>query len=193
METEHGSHVDTTRTRGSKGSAGGDVKTTTTGVGGYTDKRTDNGSTYDVEAANDKSYKEALDKAMQMLDKIEDAEDRKSMRAKISKELESVEANIEKTKADTKKTKKDLENYDEDRELRNEKTKAETEKSKAEIEKLKRQGKWDEEDRELDKAKKLNDAREAMEEGVSKAKELMGEGMDTVQKQWEELRKRLNI
>ena len=157
--TEHGGHVETTRDRGAGGSAGGHISTSTKQTSAYDDKRTDKGSNYDVESANDKSYKEALDKAMQMLDKIEDAEDRKAMRDKISKELESVEANMEKTKADTEKTKKDLENYDEDRELRNEKTKAETEKSKAEIEKLKRQGKWDEEDRELDKAKKLNDAR----------------------------------
>lgn len=73
--------------------------------------------------------------------------------------LEKLQEEKKKTAKEIEKLEKDLENYDEDRELRNEKTKAETEKSKAEIEKLKRQGKWDEEDRELDKAKKLNDAR----------------------------------
>lgn len=73
--------------------------------------------------------------------------------------LEKLQEEKKKTAKEIEKLEKDLENYDEDRELKNEKTKAETEKSKAEIEKLKRQGKWDEEDRELDKAKKLNDAR----------------------------------
>lgn len=73
--------------------------------------------------------------------------------------LEKLQEEKKKTSKEIEKLEKDLENYDEDRELKNEKTKAETEKSKAEIEKLKRQGEWDEEDRELDKAKKLNDAR----------------------------------
>jgi hypothetical protein len=76
-----------------------------------------------------------------------------------SASLEKLQEEKKKTAKEIEKLEKDLENYDEDRELKNEKTKAETEKSKAEIEKLKRQGKWDEEDRELDKAKKLNDAR----------------------------------
>lgn len=156
--TAHGSTIETTRTRGAKGSVNG-ASTSTTQRGGYDDTRTDKGSKYDVESANDKSYKEALEKALQLLDKEIDAEDRKAMRDKINKEIESTNVNIDKTKKESKKLDKDLENYDEDRELRNEKTKAETEKSKAEIEKLKRQGKWDEEDRELDKAKKLNDAR----------------------------------
>ena len=156
--TAHGSTVETTRTRGAKGSVNG-ASTSTTQRGGYDDTRTDKGSNYDVESANDKSYKEALEKALQLLDKEIDAEDRKAMRNKINKELDNIDENMKKTKKETEKLEKDLENYDEDRELRNEKTKAETEKSKAEIEKLKRQGKWDEEDRELDKAKKLNDAR----------------------------------
>ena len=65
--------------------------------------------------------------------------------------------------------------------------KEELEKAKGELEKAKED--WDG----VDIKEKLNDAREAMEEGVGKAKVLMGEGMDTVQKQWEELRKRLNI
>lgn len=86
-------------------------------------------------------------------------EDRKQLKEKLANEVENSKWVKQKTEAEAKKAQKDLENYDEDRELRNEKTKAETEKSKAEIEKLKRQGKWDEEDRELDKAKKLNDAR----------------------------------
>lgn len=156
--TAHGSTIETTRTRGAKGSVNG-ASTSTTQRGGYDDTRTDKGSNYDVESANDKSYKEALEKALQLLDKEIDAEDRKAMRNKINKELDNIDENMKKTKKETEKLEKDLENYDEDRELRNEKTKAETEKSKAEIEKLKRQGKWDEEDRELDKAKKLNDAR----------------------------------
>ena len=156
--TAHGSTVETTKTRGAKGSVNG-ASTSTTQRGGYDDTRTDKGSNYDVESANDKSYKEALEKALQLLDKEIDAEDRKAMRNKINKELDNIDENMKKTKKETEKLEKDLENYDEDRELRNEKTKAETEKSKAEIEKLKRQGKWDEEDRELDKAKKLNDAR----------------------------------
>lgn len=157
--TEHGGHIETTRERGAGGSASGHVSTSTKQTGAYDDKRTDKGSNYDVESANDKSYKEALEKALQLLDKEIDAEDRKAMRNKINKELDNIDENMKKTKKETEKLEKDLENYDEDRELRNEKTKAETEKSKAEIEKLKRQGKWDEEDRELDKAKKLNDAR----------------------------------
>lgn len=156
--TAHGSTTETTRTRGAKGSVGG-ASTSTTQRSAYDDTRTDKGSIYDVESANDKSYKEALEKALQLLDKELDAEDRAAMRKKIDKELDNIDENMKKTKKETEKLEKDLENYDEDRELRNEKTKAETEKSKAEIEKLKRQGKWDEEDRELDKAKKLNDAR----------------------------------
>lgn len=86
-------------------------------------------------------------------------EDRKQLKEKLANEVENSKWVKQKTEAEAKKAQKDLDNYDEDRELRNEKTKAETEKSKAEIEKLKRQGKWDEEDRELDRAKKLNDAR----------------------------------
>lgn len=156
--TAHGSTTETTRTRGAKGSVGG-ASTSTAQRSAYDDTRTDKGSIYDVESANDKSYKEALEKALQLLDKELDAEDRAAMRKKIDKELDNIDENMKKTKKETEKLEKDLENYDEDRELRNEKTKAETEKSKAEIEKLKRQGKWDEEDRELDKAKKLNDAR----------------------------------
>ena len=68
--------------------------------------------------------------------------------------------------ANAEATEKKNRDYEEDRERQIakdeadiENKKAGTAKSKAEIEKLKRQGKWDEEDRELDKAKKLNDAR----------------------------------
>ena len=68
--------------------------------------------------------------------------------------------------ANAEATEKKNRDYEEDHERQVAKDEAEienkkasTEKSKAEIEKLKRQGEWDEEDRELDKAKKLNDAR----------------------------------
>ena len=40
---------------------------------------------------------------------------------------------------------------------------------------------------------RIADAREKIEDGVEKAMEVMGEGLQTVQKQWEELRKKLNI
>ena len=163
--TAHGGTTETTRTRGAKGSVNG-ASTSTTQRGGYDDTRTDQGSNYDVESANDKSYKEALEKALQLLDKEIDAEDRKAMRDKIEKEIESANANIDKTKKESKKLDKDLENYEEDRERQIEKDKADVlnkltgaEKSKEETKKLKREGKWAEEDRELDRAKKLNDAR----------------------------------
>ena len=58
---------------------------------------------------------------------------------------------------------------------------------KDKIEELKKdyeEGKYDE---------KIDEARKNIEEGLDKAKELMGSGLETVQKQWEELRKRLNI
>lgn len=60
-------------------------------------------------------------------------------------------------------------------------------KAKEKIEQLRSDyeaGKYDEQ---------IAEAREKLEEGVDKAKKLMGEGLDTVQKQWEELRKRLNL
>ena len=68
--------------------------------------------------------------------------------------------------ANAEATEKKNRDYEEERERQIAKDEAEienkkagTEKSKAEIEKMQRQAKWDEEDRELDKAKKLNDAR----------------------------------
>ena len=60
-------------------------------------------------------------------------------------------------------------------------------KAKEKVEELQaeyKEGKMDE---------RIADAREKLEEGVGKAMEVMGEGLKTVQAQWEELRKKLNI
>ena len=68
--TAHGGTTETTRTRGAKGSVNG-ASTSTTQRGGYDDTRTDQGSNYDVESANDKSYKEALENGLnRKVDKV---------------------------------------------------------------------------------------------------------------------------
>lgn len=68
--------------------------------------------------------------------------------------------------ANAEKAEKESRDYEEDHDRQKKKDEAEienkkasTEKAKAETEKAKRENKWAEEDRELDKAKKLNDAR----------------------------------
>ena len=68
--------------------------------------------------------------------------------------------------ANAEKAEKENRDYEEDHDRQKKKDEAEienkktsTEKAKAETEKTKRENKWAEEDRELDKAKKLNDAR----------------------------------
>ncbi len=60
-------------------------------------------------------------------------------------------------------------------------------KAKEKVEELRsdyREGKMDE---------RIAEARETIGEGMEKATQLVNEGLETVQKQWEELRKRLNI
>ena len=60
-------------------------------------------------------------------------------------------------------------------------------KAKSKVEEIKKdyqEGKYDD---------KINDAREKIEDGMDKAKELVGTGLNAIQKQWEELRKQLNI
>ena len=95
--------------------------------------------------------------------------------ALTEKQNQAYDANLEKAakaaqtranNANAEATEKKNRDYEEDHERQVAKDEAEIEnkkastaKTKAEIEKLQRQGKWDEEDRELDKAKKLNDAR----------------------------------
>ena len=95
--------------------------------------------------------------------------------ALTEKQNQAYDANLEKAakaaqtranNANAEATEKKNRDYEEERERQIAKDEAEIEnkkagtaKSKAEIEKLERQAKWDEEDRELDKAKKLNDAR----------------------------------
>lgn len=113
---------------------------------------------------NNKDLEEATETWASRKKKIEKDADNSEL--EYLERLATSAARINKTKDDARKAKadadraeKDSEHYDEDRELRNKKTSAEISKAEHEVEKMEREDRWAKEDRELDRMKKMNDAR----------------------------------
>lgn len=86
---------------------------------------------------------------------LEHAERLATSAARISKAKDDAR----KSKADADRAEKDAEHYDEDRDLKNKKTTTEITKAEKEIERLEREDKWAKEDRNLDRMRKMNEAR----------------------------------
>ena len=114
---------------------------------------------HNSEEAKNKAEKAKHDAEMAKKDADKYDDDKELERAAKAAQTRLSNANAEKAEKENR-------DYDEDHERQKKKDEAEienkkagTEKSKLETEKMKREGKWAEEDRELDKAKKLNDAR----------------------------------
>lgn len=109
---------------------------------------------HDLQYKVNENTKEKIEKEISKMN-------REELEAAITKDarLLKIKYDAHKAKADAEKAEKDAEHYDEDRELKNKKTSTEISKSEHEIEKMEREDRWAKEDRELDRMKKMNDAR----------------------------------